>query len=184
MFTGAWAMAPVVALLNNVFEVRFDCFKILFVRGCLAPACHCGRRATRDMVRCVCGAQTHRRPVPCEDRDIGEWLNVIPLLVRLSLPIVAGLIVIGSGQLEFWSFGLCQRAYVQRDGLPHRMADVLRGGWRMRRFYDLGAEVMDPDFTCYSSWGYRLLAAVVIERLGVLVSEAVRAAYRCAVSGG
>lgn len=54
----------------------------------------------------------------------------------------------------------------------------------MRRFYDLGAEVMDPDFTCYSSWGYRLLAAVVIERLGVLVSEAVRAAYRCAVSGG
>lgn len=65
------------------------------------------------MVRSVCGAQTHRRPVPCEDRDIAEWLNVIPLLVRLSLPIVAGLIVIGSGQLEFWSFGLCQRAYVQ-----------------------------------------------------------------------
>ena len=28
---------------------------------------------------------------------------------------------------------------------------------------------MDPDFTCFSSWGYRLLAAVVLERLGHLL---------------
>jgi len=71
-------------------------------------------------------------------------------IVFMSLPVVAGLVVVGTGQLEYWWFGECQ---------PH--------------YYQDGKETMDPDVSCFSSWGVRLLVAVLVERLGVFIVRAV-----------
>mmetsp|Transcript_6431 Transcript_6431/g.22938 ORF Transcript_6431/g.22938 Transcript_6431/m.22938 type:complete len:1202 (-) Transcript_6431:30-3635(-) len=120
MFTTAWALAPVTALVNNVLEIRTDAFKVL-----------------RNL----------QRPDPSEDAGIGEWRNAMHQSVLLSLPVVAGLIVISTGQLEWWMY----------DDRCHRE-------WAAE-----AATNMSPDLACFGSWGWRLLAAVLIERAGVVV---------------
>lgn len=116
MFTIAWSLVPLTALLNNVLEIRFDCFKLL---------------------------NNHRRPLPMEDQGIGEWLNALNASIAFALPVVAGLVVIGTGQLEYWMFNdnNCQDSY-----------------------YKNGRESMDPDLQCFSTWGVRLLIGVILER--------------------
>lgn len=124
MFTIAWSLAPITALVNNVIEIRFDSFKLLY---------------------------NNRRPLPLEDQGIGEWANALNSSVAYALPVVAGLVVIGTGQLEFWRFGTCQE-----------------------RFYQQDVEAMDPDLDCFDSWGIRLLVGVVIERIAVSVVFLIR----------
>jgi len=105
-------------VINNMLEIRTDAFKVL---------------------------QILRRPQPSEDSGIGEWLPAMEQSVLLALPVVAGLIVVGTGQLEWWLFDdTCHEDWIS-DGVAN----------------------MGPDLSCIPSWGWRLLAFVVIERLGV-----------------
>lgn len=113
-FSVAWPLAATCALVNNVLEVRGDAFKIMF---------------------------GSRRPVPREDKGIGEWLPMLRLETYLAVPIVATMIVLSTGELEWWLPDCHQR---QRE-CDHNL--------------------MNPDFTCVS-WGSRIAVALVLEHLG------------------
>jgi len=118
MFTVVWALAPLAAFLNNVVEVRFDAFKVLVER---------------------------QRPVPREDSGIGGWLGVFTGSIQLALPVVAGLIVIATGGLEWWMFSGCHVGWPADD------------------------TSMVPDWDCFEQWAWRLLVGVLIERLGTML---------------
>lgn len=124
MFTTAWALAPVCAVINNVLEIRGDCFKLMF---------------------------GNRRPVPVEDKNIGEWQEMLWLAVQLSVTVSAGLIVIGTGQAEYWAESYCERR-------EERIEEAIMG----------------PDLLCFSSWGIRLGIALALEHVGFFIIHLVR----------
>ena len=73
MFTICWALLPLAAVINNVFEVRGDIFKVMYGM---------------------------RRPVPREDSTIGEWRWVLRLAMALAVPVATTMIVIATGQVR------------------------------------------------------------------------------------
>ena len=58
IFVSAFPLAPLFALINNVFELRLDAKKLLV---------------------------HHRRPVAVRVRDIGVWLQIMEALGRISV---------------------------------------------------------------------------------------------------
>lgn len=54
----AFPLAPLFALINNIFEMRLDAKKFL---------------------------RYYRRPVPTRVKDIGVWFNIMSILGRLSI---------------------------------------------------------------------------------------------------
>lgn len=146
-----WSLAPVAALINNVLEVRFDAFKVL--------------RETR-------------RPVPREDTGIDAWLTLLQQSIMLSLPIVAGMAVLATGGVR-WGGGQVSQGTlsVVRDWLTCFVRSHLCCGvqleWWMFAGCHLGWDpantIMGPDWACFSSWHWRLLAGVIIERIGVFM---------------
>lgn len=128
MFTVVWALAPLTALVNNVLEIRFDSFKVL-----------------RNL----------RRPLPMEDQGIGGWEGALEQSTLLAMPVVAALVVIGTGQLEWWRFDACHN-----DDAP---------------------TYMGPDLNCFNTWGWRLLVGVLLERLGVTIIAMVSVECVCRV---
>lgn len=55
-----------------------------------------------------------RRPVPKDDKDMGEWHSMLWLAAQMSVAVSAGLIVMGTGQAEHWMEGLCENV-AERD---------------------------------------------------------------------
>lgn len=58
LFVVAFPLAPLFALLNNVFEMRLDAKKFL---------------------------KYYRRPVPTRVKDIGVWFNIMAILGRIAV---------------------------------------------------------------------------------------------------
>ena len=58
VFVTAFPLAPFFALCNNLFELRLDAKKLLFL---------------------------HRRPVAYRVRDIGVWLQILESLGRIAV---------------------------------------------------------------------------------------------------
>lgn len=58
IFVVAFPLAPLFALLNNIFEMRLDAKKFL---------------------------KYYRRPVPCRVKDIGVWFNIMAILGRIAV---------------------------------------------------------------------------------------------------
>lgn len=81
MFTTAWPLATACAVINNFFELRGDAFRLLF---------------------------DNRRPRPRAVKGIGEWLEMLWLVCKLSVAVSAGLIAVGTGQAEFWAEQWCE----------------------------------------------------------------------------
>lgn len=65
----AFPLAPLFALLNNIFEMRLDAKKFL---------------------------KFYRRPVPCRVKDIGVWFNIMAILSRISTASSAFIIAFSS----------------------------------------------------------------------------------------
>nr|CAD2192904.1 unnamed protein product [Meloidogyne enterolobii] len=58
LFVAAFPLAPLLALINNIFEIRFDAYKFIV---------------------------TMRRPVPAQSRNIGVWLTIINMLSNIAV---------------------------------------------------------------------------------------------------
>lgn len=58
LFVAAFPLAPLFALVNNIFEIRFDAYKFIV---------------------------TTRRPVPEQARNIGVWLTIINMISNLAV---------------------------------------------------------------------------------------------------
>eukprot|EP00753_Platysulcus_tardus_P009098 PLAT1807.2.p1 GENE.PLAT1807.2~~PLAT1807.2.p1 ORF type:complete len:915 (+),score=486.63 PLAT1807.2:128-2872(+) len=115
MFSVAWAWTPLCALVNNLLEFPADAWRMLH----------------------------SRRPVPRKDNGIGEWKRMQHTVILLGIPVVAGLITLGTGQAEHW-LGC---------GSPD-------------------SNFMGPDLTCFSSWGTRLACFIFIEHVGMMIYAA------------
>ncbi|KAL7076982.1 hypothetical protein ACQ4LE_003902 [Meloidogyne hapla] len=58
LFVAAFPLAPLLALINNIFEIRFDAYKFIV---------------------------TMRRPVPAQARNIGVWLTIINMISNIAV---------------------------------------------------------------------------------------------------
>ena len=58
MFASGLTIAPIFALLNNIFEIRIDAIKMV---------------------------KSYRRPVPSRVDDIGAWYHILKGLIRVSV---------------------------------------------------------------------------------------------------
>ncbi|KHJ94473.1 hypothetical protein OESDEN_05598 [Oesophagostomum dentatum] len=62
LFVAAFPLAPLFAVLNNIFEIRLDAYKFLI---------------------------TNQRPVPAQARNIGVWLKILNVISKFSVTINA-----------------------------------------------------------------------------------------------
>lgn len=58
MFVAAFPLAPFLALINNIWEIRLDAYKFI---------------------------ATTRRPIPAQANNIGIWMTIIDLLSNLAV---------------------------------------------------------------------------------------------------
>eukprot|EP00744_Colponema_vietnamica_P001008 GILI01001731.1.p2 GENE.GILI01001731.1~~GILI01001731.1.p2 ORF type:complete len:458 (-),score=206.32 GILI01001731.1:254-1597(-) len=70
LFTVAFPLAPLLALLNNVAEIRLDAFKLTVL---------------------------HRRPLPTKAEDIGSWYYILDIMTIMSVVTNVGVIAFTSG---------------------------------------------------------------------------------------
>ncbi|KAK5977531.1 Anoctamin [Trichostrongylus colubriformis] len=62
LFVAAFPLAPLFAVLNNIFEIRLDAYKFLL---------------------------TIQKPVPAQAKNIGVWLNILDMISKFTVPINA-----------------------------------------------------------------------------------------------
>ena len=79
MFTGIWPLAPLMGVINNLFEIIGDAFKM--------------------MLDC-------RMSVPHRSSSIGLWEHCLLVETLLAVPVVAFQIVVTTGQAEAWGEAL------------------------------------------------------------------------------
>lgn len=120
MFTVVWPFAPLCAFVNNFFEIRGDVFKLFF--DC-------------------------RRPVRRRTISIGYWMTILQLEIVIAATVVSGLIVVSTGQLDF--FAGCK--------------------WVIN--YDKEGDVYGPVFdeACVLKTSSRWAIFVILEHLGLFV---------------
>lgn len=58
LFVAAFPLAPLFALLNNIFEIRLDAYKFVV---------------------------NTRRPIPAQARNIGIWMTILDLLSNVAV---------------------------------------------------------------------------------------------------
>ncbi|XGW09790.1 hypothetical protein V3C99_011785 [Haemonchus contortus] len=62
LFVAAFPLAPLFAVLNNIFEIRLDAYKFLL---------------------------TIQKPVPAQAKNIGVWLSILDMISKFTVPINA-----------------------------------------------------------------------------------------------
>jgi len=88
MFSVVWSWIPFIAMVNNVFEVRGDAFKLFY---------------------------QHRRPIPRKVKSIGSWERCLEFVLVFGLVCNVALICISTGHLE-WFFPSCHQGWNGRFG--------------------------------------------------------------------
>lgn len=84
IFVVAFPLAPLFALLNNIFEMRLDAQKFL---------------------------KYYRRPVPCRVKDIGVWFNIMAILSRISTASSAFIIAFSSNFIPRLVYTMSERKH-------------------------------------------------------------------------
>lgn len=58
------------------------------------------RTAARVTTLCAQLMLGARRPIPSEDHGIGQWMWALRLTMAMAVPVVAGMIVLATGQVR------------------------------------------------------------------------------------
>lgn len=91
LFVPAFPLAPLFALVNNIFEMRLDAAKFL---------------------------KNYRRPVPTRAPNIGVWFKILDILGRLA--VISNVLLLLSNTLSFFcclSMSVCFVRNISRIGL-------------------------------------------------------------------